>query len=58
MGLSSIRIDVNEATAKQVDEIVAKERWSRRRVATIAMEYYLKVRGYEVVSPIDREVKE
>jgi len=58
MGLMSIRIDANPGTIIQIDEIAKKERWSRRKIATVAMEYYLTARGYEVVSPIDREVEE
>jgi len=44
--LTRIGIDVNEKTLKQVDEICEKERWSKKRVVEVSLEYYLKLRGY------------
>lgn len=41
-----ISVDVDEEIAKQVDELAEKERWSRRVVLKVALENYLKLRGY------------
>jgi predicted transcriptional regulator len=42
--MTSIRIDVNEEELKQVDKLAELERWSRRKVVMVALEYYLKLR--------------
>ncbi len=39
---------VDEKRYKQIKDLAKKERWSMSRVAEIAVDYYLKVRGYEI----------
>jgi predicted transcriptional regulator len=45
--LTRVGIDIDDPTIKIMDEIAAKERWSRRKVAYVALENYLKLRGYK-----------
>ncbi len=40
-----ITFDVDPEVNKAIVELAEKERWSKRRVAIVAMEYYLKLRG-------------
>ncbi len=43
--LTRIGIDVDDETLEQVRKLAEKERWSLRRVAMVALENYLKLRG-------------
>lgn len=43
--LTRIGVDVDEETLRQVDELAVRERWSRKMIATVALENYLKLRG-------------
>lgn len=43
--LTRIGIDVDEQTLKEVDELCEKEKWSRKKLVEVALEYYLKLRG-------------
>lgn len=40
-----ITFDVEPNVDKAIQELADKERWSKRKVAIVAMEYYLKLRG-------------
>ena len=44
-GMIRITFDVKPEVNQAVKEIAEKERWSRRKVAIVAVEYYLKLRG-------------
>ena len=39
---------VKKLTHKQMLELAQKERWSLAELSVVAMEYYLKLRGYEI----------
>ena len=43
---TQINIAVNEKMLAQIEELRDKERWSRRQLLMVALEYYLKLRGY------------
>lgn len=40
-------IVIAEKNQDAVDELCKKERWSRRQLIGVALEYYLKLRGYK-----------
>lgn len=40
-----ITFDVDPKVNQAIQELADKERWSKRQVAIVAMEYYLKLRG-------------
>ena len=40
-------IVIEEKYQTSVDELCKKERWSRRQLIGVALEYYLKLRGYK-----------
>jgi metal-responsive CopG/Arc/MetJ family transcriptional regulator len=44
-GKTRIGVDVTQDTLKKVDTLCKKERWSRKTVGEVALEYYLKLRG-------------
>lgn len=44
-GMIRITFDVEPKMNQAIKEIAEKERWSKRQVAIVAMEYYLKLRG-------------
>ena len=51
--ITRIGVDVDDVTLAQVDELKRRERWPRRVVALVALEYYLRLRG---VRPADKPV--
>ena len=40
-------IVIEEKYQEAVDDLCKKERWSRRQLIGVALEYYLKLRGYK-----------
>jgi len=40
-------IVIDKKFQEAVDELCKKERWSRRQLIGVALEYYLKLRGYK-----------
>jgi len=40
-------IVIEEKYQNSVDDLCKKERWSRRQLIGVALEYYLKLRGYK-----------
>lgn len=43
--LTRIGLDVDQETLEQMKELGLKEKWSLRRIALVALENYLKLRG-------------
>ena len=48
MKLIGVGYQVKEKMNKQMKELADKERWSMAKLSVVAMEYYLKLRGYEI----------